>query len=156
MSYSYLLVIIIIIIIAHNRNTPKSLGECFECNAKGMLKNIAIHELALFVSFYDITVKNIESVSADREFSSMQTLTGPSGKEFTDFDGIKFTIKTKTGRCFIGVSSQHLFMGRRQARRCVFARSEIGCFKNKAQKMGSLQHHVKAIMFKMKSLSVSL
>jgi predicted dehydrogenase len=78
-------------------NTAESLGECFERNAEGMLKNMAIHELALLVSFYDVTVENIESVTADKEFSSMQTLPGPSGKEFTDFDKIKFTIKTKTG-----------------------------------------------------------
>ncbi|KAL3779614.1 hypothetical protein ACHAWO_004665 [Cyclotella atomus] len=79
-------------------NTPESLGECFERNAEGMLKNMAIHELALLVSFYDVTVENIESVTADKDFSSMQTLAGPSGKEFTDFDKIKFTIKTKTGK----------------------------------------------------------
>ncbi|KAL7430455.1 hypothetical protein ACHAXM_002288 [Skeletonema potamos] len=79
-------------------NTPESLGECFERNAEGMLKNMAIHELALLVSFYDVTVENIESVTADKGFSSMQTLPGPSGKEFTDFDKIKFTIKTKTGK----------------------------------------------------------
>jgi hypothetical protein len=53
---------------------------------------------ALLVSFYDVTVENIESVTADKDFSSMQTLKGPSGKEFTDFDKIKFTIKTKTGK----------------------------------------------------------
>jgi len=79
-------------------NTPESLGECFERNAEGMLKNMAIHELALLVSFYDVTVENIESVTADKEFSSCQTLAGPSGKEWTDFDKIKFTIKTKTGK----------------------------------------------------------
>ena len=79
-------------------NTPESLGECFERNAEGMLKNMAIHELALLVSFYDVSVENIESVTADKEFSSMQTLPGPSGKEFTDFDKIKFTINTKTGK----------------------------------------------------------
>jgi len=79
-------------------NTPESLGECFERNAEGMLKNMAIHELALLVSFYDVSVDNIESVVADKEFSSLQTLPGPSGKEFTDFDKIKFTIKTKTGK----------------------------------------------------------
>jgi len=78
-------------------NTPESLGECFERNAEGMLKNMAIHELALLVSFYDVTVDNIESATADKEFSSMQTLAGPSGTEWTDFDKIKFTIKTKTG-----------------------------------------------------------
>jgi len=78
-------------------NTAESLGECFERNAEGMLKNMAIHELALLVSFYDVSVDNIESVSADKQFSSLQTLKGPSGKEWTDFDKIKFTIKTKTG-----------------------------------------------------------
>ena len=78
-------------------NTAESLGECFERNAEGMLKNMAIHELALLVSFYDVSVENIESVTADKEFSSMQTLAGPSGKEWTDFDKIKFTIKTKNG-----------------------------------------------------------
>ena len=80
-------------------NTPESLGECFERNAEGMLKNMAIHELALLVSFYDVTVENIESCVADPTFSSCQTLAGPSsGKEFTDFDKIKFTITTKTGQ----------------------------------------------------------
>jgi predicted dehydrogenase len=79
-------------------NTPESLGECFERNAEGMLKNMAIHELALLVSFYDVSVDNIESATADKEFSSMQTLKGPSGKDFTDFDKIKFTIKTKNGK----------------------------------------------------------
>jgi len=78
-------------------NTPESLGECFERNAEGMLKNMAIHELALLVSFYDVTVENIESVEADKEFSSCQTLPGPSGTDFTDFDKIKFTITTKNG-----------------------------------------------------------
>jgi len=78
-------------------NTPESLGECFERNAEGMLKNMAIHELALLVSFYDVTVESIAAVIADKEFSSCQTLPGPSGKMFTDFDKIKFTIQTKTG-----------------------------------------------------------
>jgi predicted dehydrogenase len=78
-------------------NTPESLGECFERNREGMLKNMAIHELALLVSFFDVSVENIESATADKEFSSCQTLKGPSGNDFTDFDKIKFTIKTKTG-----------------------------------------------------------
>lgn len=79
-------------------NTPESLGECFERNAEGMLKNMAIHELALLVSFYDVTVENIAECTADKGFSSCQTLKGPSGKDFTDFDKIKFTIETKTGK----------------------------------------------------------
>jgi predicted dehydrogenase len=79
-------------------NTPESLGECFERNAEGMLKNMAIHELALLVSFFDVSVENVESVTADKSFSSCQTLPGPSGKQYTDFDKIKFTIKTKNGK----------------------------------------------------------
>jgi len=79
-------------------NNAASLGECFERNAEGMLKNMAIHELALLASFYDVTVENLESVTVDKEFSSLQTLKGPSGKDFTDFDKAKFTIKTKTGK----------------------------------------------------------
>jgi predicted dehydrogenase len=79
-------------------NTPASLGECFERNAEGMLKNMAIHELALLVSFYDVTVENIAECIPDKEFSSCQTLKGPSGKDFTDFDKIKFTLKTKSGK----------------------------------------------------------
>jgi hypothetical protein len=63
-----------------------------------MLKNMAIHELALLVSFFDVTVENIAECIPDKDFSSCQTLKGPSGKEFTDFDKIKFTIKTKTGK----------------------------------------------------------
>jgi len=78
-------------------NTKESLGECFERNAEGMLKNMAIHELALLVSFYGVTVETIESVSADKSFSSVQTLPGPSGELFTDFDKIKFTITTTEG-----------------------------------------------------------
>merc|ERR1712241_592921 len=59
---------------------------------------MAIHELALLASFYDVTVDNIASVSVDKSFSSLQTLKGPSGKAFTDFDKAKSTIKTKTGK----------------------------------------------------------
>eukprot|EP00529_Nitzschia_sp_RCC80_P031678 CAMPEP_0113458160 /NCGR_PEP_ID=MMETSP0014_2-20120614/9779_1 /TAXON_ID=2857 /ORGANISM="Nitzschia sp." /LENGTH=367 /DNA_ID=CAMNT_0000349675 /DNA_START=111 /DNA_END=1214 /DNA_ORIENTATION=- /assembly_acc=CAM_ASM_000159 len=79
-------------------NTPESLGECFERNREGMLKNMAIHELALLVSFFDVKVETIDKCVADKEFSSCQTLKGPSGQDFTDFDKIKFTITTKSGK----------------------------------------------------------
>jgi hypothetical protein len=42
-------------------------------------------------------VDNIASVVADKDFSQCLTLEGPSGKSFTDFAKIKFTIKTKDG-----------------------------------------------------------
>ena len=80
------------------KNTEEELSECFERNAEGMLKNMAIHELAILVTYYGVTVDTIERVEADKEFSSCKTLKGPfSGKEFTDFDKLKFKIVTKSG-----------------------------------------------------------
>jgi predicted dehydrogenase len=85
--------------VSNNTYTPEGLAECFERNAEGMLKNMAIHELALLVSFYDVTVETIAECVADKEFSSCQTLIGPSsGQEFTDFDKIRFTITTTSGK----------------------------------------------------------
>jgi predicted dehydrogenase len=85
----------------HNNNYPNSeaeLAECFERNAEGMLKNMAIHELAILVSFYGVTVDSISKVEADKSFSSCKTFKGPSsGKDFTDFDKLKFKIVTKAG-----------------------------------------------------------
>jgi predicted dehydrogenase len=85
----------------HNNNYPNTeaeLAECFERNAEGMLKNMAIHELAILVTYYGVTVDTIDRVEADKEFSSCKTLKGPSsGKNFTDFDKLKFKIVTKTG-----------------------------------------------------------
>lgn len=84
----------------HNNNyneSLESLGECFERNSEGMLKNMAIHELALAVTFYGVSVDNILSVEADKGYSSCKTLEGPSGKAFTDFSKLKFTIETKDG-----------------------------------------------------------
>lgn len=83
----------------HNNNyTEDQLGECFERNSEGMLKNMAIHELALAVTFYNVTTSTIANVVADPEYSSCQTLVGPSsGESFTDFDKLKFTITTTDG-----------------------------------------------------------
>jgi predicted dehydrogenase len=54
----------------HNNNYNESdLNECFERNSEGILKNMAIHELAIAVSFYGVTADNILTVVADKEFS---------------------------------------------------------------------------------------
>ena len=45
-----------------------------------------------------MTVDNIKSVEPDAEYSRCLTLTGPSGKEFTDFAKVGFTITTKDGK----------------------------------------------------------
>jgi len=44
----------------NNTYTPDKLEECFERNAEGMLKNMAVHELALLVTFYGVRSDNIE------------------------------------------------------------------------------------------------
>lgn len=86
------------VLVHHNAYKPEELGECFERNAEGLLKNMAIHELALLVSFFDCNADTLESVVADTNYSVYQTLVGPSsGKEFTDFSKIGFTITTKAG-----------------------------------------------------------
>ena len=80
------------------QNTEDQLAECFERNSEGMLKNMAIHELAILVTYYDVTVDSIAKVEADKHFSSCKTMKGPSsGKDFTDFDKLKFKIITKAG-----------------------------------------------------------
>jgi predicted dehydrogenase len=84
----------------HNNAYQKSeLPECFERNAEGMLKNMAVHELALLVSFFGVKGDNIASIVPDKEYSSCQTLTGPSkGGSHTDFDAIGFTLTTTEGK----------------------------------------------------------
>jgi len=74
------------------------LPECFERNAEGMLKNMAIHELALLATYWGVTVDTIAKVKPDASFSSCQTLKGPSGSDFTDFSKVGFTIETTAGQ----------------------------------------------------------
>mmetsp|Transcript_2916 Transcript_2916/g.7005 ORF Transcript_2916/g.7005 Transcript_2916/m.7005 type:complete len:383 (-) Transcript_2916:355-1503(-) len=79
----------------HNNNyadTEAELSECFERNAEGMLKNMAIHELALAVTYYGVSVDSIASVTADKDYSCLKTLGG-----FTDFVRLKFQVVTKDG-----------------------------------------------------------
>ncbi|CAM9417258.1 unnamed protein product [Heterosigma akashiwo] len=79
--------------IHNNAYKPEELPECFERNAEGMLKNMAIHECALLVTYYGVTVENIASIDFDADFTSCQTLNG-----FTDFDKVGFSIDTKDGK----------------------------------------------------------
>ena len=53
--------------IHNNAYKTDELGECFERNAEGMLKNMAIHELALLATYFGVTVDNIASVAPDAE-----------------------------------------------------------------------------------------
>jgi len=81
-----------------NDYTAETLPECFERNAEGLLKNMAIHELALLVTFFGVNADTLGGVVADAAYSSCETRTGPSsGKEFTDFSRIGFTVTTTDG-----------------------------------------------------------
>lgn len=77
----------------NNAYQPEELAECFERNSEGMLKNMAVHELALLVTYYGVRGDNIASCIPDKEYSSCQTLGG-----YTDFDAIGFTITTTEGK----------------------------------------------------------
>mmetsp|Transcript_19877 Transcript_19877/g.26213 ORF Transcript_19877/g.26213 Transcript_19877/m.26213 type:complete len:388 (-) Transcript_19877:229-1392(-) len=79
--------------IHNNAYKPEELPECFERNCEGMLKNMAVHECALLVTYYNVSLDNIKNVTFDEDFTSCQTLGG-----FTDFDKVGFTIDTKCGK----------------------------------------------------------
>ena len=64
----------------------------------GMLKNMAIHELALLVTFFGVNSDTLSDVVADKNYSDLRTEKGPSsGNDFTDFSRIGFTVTTKAG-----------------------------------------------------------
>ena len=85
-------------LVHHNAYKANELGECFERNAEGMLKNMAIHELALLVTFFGVNSDTLSDVVADKNYSDLRTEKGPSsGNDFTDFSRIGFTVTTKAG-----------------------------------------------------------
>ena len=79
--------------IHNNAYRPEELEECFSRNAEGMLKNMAVHELALLVTYYGVTSESIAEVTPIPEDSCVQTLGGR-----TDFSKVAFTITTKAGK----------------------------------------------------------
>uniref|UniRef100_A0A7S2MRL6 Gfo/Idh/MocA-like oxidoreductase N-terminal domain-containing protein n=1 Tax=Octactis speculum TaxID=3111310 RepID=A0A7S2MRL6_9STRA len=76
-----------------NAYTREGLGECFERNKEGLLKNMAIHELALAVTFYGIRGDNIKDVTINPENSECLTING-----YTDFSKAEFTMTTTEGK----------------------------------------------------------
>mmetsp|Transcript_4424 Transcript_4424/g.13076 ORF Transcript_4424/g.13076 Transcript_4424/m.13076 type:complete len:365 (+) Transcript_4424:86-1180(+) len=77
-------------LVHHNAYKADELAECFERNAEGMLKNMAIHELALAATFFGMTadtVTGVEDVAGD-----LRTLGG-----FTDFARLDFTLANAAG-----------------------------------------------------------
>lgn len=70
---------------------PGELGECFNRNPEGIIKNMTIHEIALLADRFGATADSVE-VSFDREESVFMEAGGKS-----DFSKVKFTVKTKDG-----------------------------------------------------------
>lgn len=78
----------------HNNSYKKEeLPECFSRNSEGMLKNMAVHELALLVSFFGVTVDTLSKFTIDKKVSQKLTLGG-----FTDFSKVSFEVTTKSGK----------------------------------------------------------
>ena len=88
----------------HNNSYKESeLQECFSRNAEGMLKNMAIHELALLVTFFGVTVDTIQEFKVIKEDSDQLTVLDPKTESssnpqyLTDFSKIAFQVTTKSG-----------------------------------------------------------
>lgn len=88
----------------NNSYKVNDLNECFSRNSEGMLKNMAIHELALLVSFFGVTVDTIDkfTVNTSQLFTEQLTVwvpgtTVPNEKYITDFSRIGFSVTTKKG-----------------------------------------------------------
>lgn len=79
----------------HNNSYKEpELPECFSRNSEGMIKNMAVHELALLVTFFGVTVETIKEFKVFRDKSVSRKLT--LGKH-TDFSKASFQITTTDG-----------------------------------------------------------
>jgi predicted dehydrogenase len=78
-----------------NDYTAETLPECFERNAEGLLKNMAIHELALAATFFGMTadtVASVDTTGCDGDECDLQTL-----GDFTDFSKLNMLLTNKDG-----------------------------------------------------------
>ena len=80
------------LLVSRNDYTKDNLGECFSRNSEGMLKNMAIHEIALACQFWGMRSTNVTDVQLNAEGCEMLTLGG-----FTDFSKIDFTLVNDQG-----------------------------------------------------------
>jgi len=94
------------VVFCHNNSYKvNDLNECFSRNSEGMLKNMAIHELALLVTFFDITVDNIKSFTVNKNKLFTESLTVwapgtsmPNPTYITDFAKVGFTVTNKSNQ----------------------------------------------------------
>lgn len=79
-----------------NAYKREELAECFSRNREGMLKNMAVHELALLVTYYGVSCESIVEVEALPEDSVYETI-----GDFTDFSKVGFKVTTSEGKSVI-------------------------------------------------------
>ena len=85
-------------LVSRNDYTEATLQECFERNAEGMLKNMAIHEIALACQFWGMRADNVTDVicnpkgGKDSPGCDMRTLGGK-----TDFASVDITLVNSSG-----------------------------------------------------------
>jgi len=86
----------------HNNSYKESeLPECFERNSEGMLKNMAIHELALLNTFFGVSVSQLKDIKVlkDTKQLELKKPSSPSDKPeyIKDFKTLSFLVTTKSG-----------------------------------------------------------
>ena len=93
------------IFVSHNNSyTHSDLPEVFARNPEGMLKNMAIHELALLVTYFDVSVDKIAKfkVNSSKLFSEKVSVwkpgtSLPNPEYITDFSRCAFKITLTNG-----------------------------------------------------------
>eukprot|EP00592_Proboscia_alata_P000351 CAMPEP_0194377734 /NCGR_PEP_ID=MMETSP0174-20130528/32253_1 /TAXON_ID=216777 /ORGANISM="Proboscia alata, Strain PI-D3" /LENGTH=380 /DNA_ID=CAMNT_0039159289 /DNA_START=329 /DNA_END=1471 /DNA_ORIENTATION=+ len=93
------------VLFCHNNSYKRNeLPECFARNSEGMLKNMVIHEMALLVTFFGVTVEKIDKfeVNTNKLFSEKETIWKPNTVlpdpvYMSDFVRVAFKITTKDG-----------------------------------------------------------
>jgi len=86
----------------NNSYATNELNECFTRNREGMLKNMAIHELALLVSFFGVTVDTVKDFNLNTHTLFTEKLSVwvpgtvvPNDEYISDFSRIGFSVTTK-------------------------------------------------------------
>ena len=79
--------------IHNNAFTGEELPECFSRNREGIIKNMIVHELALLVTYYNVSCESVQSLEVLREECDLRTL-----GDFTDFVKLAFKVVTKQGQ----------------------------------------------------------
>ena len=84
-------------LVSRNDYTEATLQECFERNAEGMLKNMAIHELALAATFFGMradTIVDVDTSGCDESADGCDLMTL---NDFQDFQRLDFVLTNKEG-----------------------------------------------------------